>query len=41
MAKVENHLDIDYPVWNANTQSQENDITVILKKRNSAEWKLI
>ena len=41
MAKVENDLDIYYAVGNANTQRQENEIAVILKKRNSAGWKLI
>ena len=41
MAKVENDLEIYYAVWNANTQSQENEIIAIMKKRNSAGWKLI
>ena len=41
MAKVENDLDIYYAVGNANTQRLENEITSILKKRNSAGWKLI
>ena len=41
MAKVENDLDIYYAVGNANTQRQENEITAIMKKRNSAGWKLI
>ena len=41
MAKVENDLDIYYAVGNANTQRQENEPAAIMKKRNSAEWKLI
>jgi len=41
MAKVENDLDIYYAVGNANTQRQENELAVIMKKRNSAGWKLI
>ena len=41
MAKVENDLDIYYAVGNANTQRQENELTAIMKKRNSAGWKLI
>ncbi len=41
MAKVENDLDIYYAVGNANTQRQENKLAVIMKKRNSAGWKLI
>ena len=41
MAKVGNDIDIYYAVWNANTQRQENEIAVIMKKRNSAGWKLI
>ena len=41
MAKVENDLDIYYAVGNANTQRQENEIAAIMKKRNSAGWKLI
>ena len=41
MAKVENDLDIYYAAGNANTQRQENELTVIMKKRNSAGWKLI
>ena len=42
-AKVENDLDIYlyYAVGNANTQRQENELAAIMKKRNSAEWKLI
>ena len=36
MAKVENDLDIYYAAGNANTQRQENELTVIMKKRNSA-----
>ena len=41
MAKVENDLEIYYAVWNANTQSQENEIIAIMKKRNYVWWKLI
>ena len=41
MAKVENDLDIYYRVGNTNTKRQENEITSIMKKRNSAGWKLI
>ena len=41
MAKVENDLDIYYAVGNANIQRQENEIAAIMKKRNSAGWKLI
>ena len=41
MTNVENDLDIYYSVGNANTQRQENEIAAILKKRNSAVWKLI
>ena len=41
MAKWENDLDIYYAVGNTNTQRQENEIAAIMKKRNSAEWKLI
>ena len=41
MANVENDLDIYYSVGNANTQRQENELAAIMKKRNSAGWKLI
>ena len=41
MAKVENDLDIYYAVGNTNTQRQENELGAIMKKRNSAGWKLI
>ena len=41
MVKVENDLDIYYAVGNANTQRQENELAAIMKKRNSAGWKLI
>ena len=41
MSDVENNLDIHYAVGNANTQRQENEITAIMRKRNSAGWKLI
>ena len=41
MAEVENDLDIYYAVGNANTQRQENELAEIMKKRNSAGWKLI
>ena len=41
MAKLKNDLDIYYAVGNSNTQRQENEIAVIMRKRNSAGWKLI
>ena len=41
MTKVENDLNIYYTVGNTNTQRQENEIAAIMKKRNSAGWKLI
>ena len=41
MAKIENELNIYYAVGNTNTQIQENELAVIMKKRNSAGWKLI
>ena len=41
MAKVENDFNIYYGVGNKNTKRQENEITSIMKKRNSAGWKLI
>ena len=41
MPKLENDLDIYYAVGNANTQRQESEISAIIKKRNSAGWKLI
>ena len=39
--KVGNALDIYYAVGNANTQRQENEFALIMKKSNSARWKLI
>ena len=41
MANLENDLDIYYAVGNANTKRQENEIALIINKRNSAGWKLI
>jgi len=41
MAKVENDLYIFYEARNANTQRQENELAAIMKKSNSAGWKLI
>ena len=41
MAKVKNVFDIYYVAGNANTQKQENELAVIMKKCNSAGWKLI
>ena len=41
MIKFENDLDIQYRVGNTNTQRQEYEITAIMKKSNSAGWKLI
>ena len=40
MAKLENDLDIYYAVGNANAQRQENELAAIMKKLNSAWWKL-
>ena len=41
MSNIENDFDIYYAVGNANTQRQENEIAAIMRKRNSAGWKLI
>ena len=41
MAKLGNDLDIYYAVGHANTKRQENEFVAIMKKRSSAEWKLI
>ena len=41
MAKTENELDNYYALGNANIQRQENEITSIMEKLNSAGWKLI
>ena len=41
MEQKKNDLDIYYAVGNTNTQRQESEIAVIIKKRNSAGWKLI
>ena len=41
MTYIENDLDIYYAVVNTNTQRQEGEIEVIIKKRNSAGRKLI
>ena len=41
MAYAENDLDIYYALGNTNIQRQESEIQVIIKKRNSAGWKLI
>ena len=41
MAQLENDLDIYYAVGNKNTQRQENEIPAIMKKSNSAGWKII
>ena len=41
MEKLVNDLDIYYAVGNANTQRQEQELAVIIKKRNSAGLKLI
>ncbi len=41
MSHLENDLDIYYAVGNANTQRQEDEIAAIMRKRNSAGWKLI
>ena len=41
MSHLENDLDIYQAVGNANTQSQENEIAAIMRKRNSGGVKLI
>ena len=41
MAYAENDLDIYYALGNTNIQRQESEIQLIIKKRNSAGWKLI
>ena len=41
MSHVENDIDIYYAFGNANTQRQENEIAAIMRKRNSAGWKII
>ena len=41
MAIIENELDIYCAIRNTNTQRQENELAVIMKRRNSAGWKLI
>ena len=41
MTHLENDLDIYYAVGNTNTQRQENELADIMKKRNSAGWKLV
>ena len=41
MAKIENEIDIYYTIGNTNTQRQENELAVVMKKRNSAGLKLI
>ena len=41
MTKVINDLDIYYAIGNTNTQRQENEISAIINKRNSAGWILI
>ena len=41
MKETKNDLDIYYAAGNANTQRQESEIISIIKKRNSAGWKLI
>tara|TARA_B100000579_G_scaffold432144_1_gene448464 strand:+ start:1440 stop:1637 length:198 start_codon:yes stop_codon:yes gene_type:complete len=41
MEYTQNDIDIYYAVGNANTQRQESEIVEIIKKRNSAGWKLI
>ena len=41
MTNLDNDLDIYYAVGNSNTQRQENEIAAIMRKRNSAGWKLI
>ena len=41
MANPKNDVDICYAVGNANTQRQDNEIGLIIKKRNSAGWELV
>ena len=41
MVKEENDLDIYNAVGNTITKRQENEISAIMKKRNSSGWKLI
>ena len=41
MAKVENDIDIILCSWKFKYLKQENELAVIMKKRNSAGWKLI
>ncbi len=41
MENHKNDIDIYYAVGNANTQRQDNEIGLIIKKRNSAGWKLV
>ena len=41
MAYVENDIDIYYAIGNTKAQRQESEIAIIIKKCNSAGWKLI
>ena len=41
MAYAENDIDIYYPDGNTKAQRQESEIAIIIKKCNSAGWKLI
>ena len=41
MENPENDLDVYYAVGNANTKGQENEIGLIIKKLNSARWRLV
>ena len=41
MTKIENDLDIYCAVGNTNIQRKGNELAAIMKKRNSAGWKLI
>ena len=41
MANPENDLNVYNSVGNANTKRQENEIGLIIKKRNSAGWRLV
>ena len=40
-ANPENDINIFYAVGNTNTEKQENEIGLIIKKRNNAEWKFV
>ena len=41
MEKIKNDLDIYYAVGNTNTTRQEQEISEIIRKRNSLGWYLV